>query len=91
MARRRRPKHPPYMFREWPDHDTDLIAAVDALALQLSPAWTPEKPMRRWVWRKAFELYHTTLGAFPTLRAIMPWSPLVPLPASADQHTPSTP
>lgn len=78
--KRRKPKHPAYMHRDWPDHAPDLIAAVDDLALQLSPAWTPEKVLRRWVWRKAFELYHTTLAAFPRLRAMMPWSPLVPLP-----------
>jgi hypothetical protein len=75
----RQPKHPAYMFRDWPDHAPNLIAEVDALARQLSPAWTPEKVLMRWVWRKAFELYHTALAPFPKLRSLMPWSPLVPL------------
>jgi hypothetical protein len=75
----RQPKHPAYMFRDWPDHAPDLVAAVDALALQLSPAWTPEKVLRRWVWRKAFE-HHTALAPFPMPRSLMPWLPLVPLP-----------
>jgi hypothetical protein len=76
----KRKKHPPYMFRDWPGHTPDLIAAVDAWALQLSPAWTPEKKLRRWVWRRAFELHHMAAAASTVYREHMAFSPLVRLP-----------
>src|SRR5689334_3729444 len=70
-------KYPPHFYRDWPGHSPKLIAAVDEWARIISPAWTPEKVRRRWVWRKAFEL-HPTLGRDPTFyRNIMPFSPLV--------------
>jgi hypothetical protein len=83
MARKRtwKPKYPAYMYRDWPEHSPALIANVDAWALVLSPAWTPEKARRRWVWRKAFQLHHDILARSPALRSMMPWSPLVPPPA----------
>jgi hypothetical protein len=75
----RKPKYPDYMYRDWPEHSPNLIANVDAMARVLSPAWTPEKVRRRWVWRKAFELHHAILADSAVLRTLMPWSPMVPL------------
>ena len=64
---------------DWPGHTPRLVAEVDAWALNISPAWTPEKVRRRWVWRKAFQLHHN-LGRDPGFyRDMMEFCPLVPL------------
>jgi hypothetical protein len=69
---RRCPKYPDFMYREWPDHSRELIAAVDRTARRMSPAWTPENTKRRWVWRKAYERYHRHLAPYPRLCAGAP-------------------
>jgi hypothetical protein len=80
----RKPKYPPFMYRDWPDHSHELIAKVDRTARSMSPSWKPENPKRRWVWRKAFERYHRHLAPYPRLRDGAPWSPQVPLPTPAE-------
>jgi hypothetical protein len=65
----------PESYRDWPEHSPALIAVVDKLALQISPAWTPEKHRRRWVWRRAFYYHHWWCSQFPGYRDGMPFSP----------------
>jgi hypothetical protein len=77
------PKYPHFMFRDWPGHSREVIAAVDRTARRMFPSWTPENTKRRWVWRKGFERYHRHLAPYPRLRAGAPWSLLVPLPTPA--------
>jgi hypothetical protein len=74
----------------WPGHTPELISAVDAWALQLSPAWAPEKRLRRWIWRRAFELHHTAGAASKVYREHMPFSPLAMVVARCSRAATST-
>jgi hypothetical protein len=54
----RRKVKDPEAYRDWPGHSPALIAVIDNLARSISPAWSPDKQRRRWVWRYAFYLHH---------------------------------
>src|SRR5262245_54147410 len=51
-----RKKHPPETDRDWSGHTPEFVERVDKMARLLSPAWTPEKRIRRFIWRKAYYL-----------------------------------
>jgi hypothetical protein len=76
-------KYPPEAYRDWPNHSDKLIAVVDQVALMLSPAWTPEKQRRRWVWRRAFYLHHQLGELCGGYRANMTFSPTQPIPGQS--------